>query len=140
MKFETVFFIGTPLERVWDALINPEVVGKYYLCPLTKIDLTVGGTINYGGDMISGEIIELEDKAKPAHSFSFAHHADEPASKVCYKLSAHGDVTELSLVHDGFADGSNTFQDIRSGWPPILSELKTYLETGEGLPWPKPNP
>jgi len=139
MKFETVFFIGAPVDRVWDALINPEVVEKYYLCPLSEIDPVIGGTIKYGGGLISGEITDFEEKSKLSHSFAFAHHPDEPASEVTYRLRAHGEVTELSLLHDGFAAESKTFEDIRGGWPTILSELKSYLETGRGLPWPRPD-
>jgi hypothetical protein len=39
----------------------------------------------------------------------------------------------LTVVHDGFDDGSNVLDAIRQGWPPLLSSLKTYLETGEPL-------
>ena len=42
-------------------------------------------------------------------------------------------VVRLSVVHDGFDSGSLVFEAIRDGWPPLLSSLKTFLETGEPL-------
>ena len=137
MTFETILFIGAPAAQVWDALVNPEIVGKYFLCPLSEIDLQTDGTISYGEGMISGKIAECEEDNTLVHSFAFAHHPDEPASTVRYNLRAMGDVTELTLTHGDFADDSKTLSDIRSGWPTILSDLKTRLETGKGLPWPK---
>ena len=40
-------------------------------------------------------------------------------------------------VHGGFGDDERTFKDIAGGWPVMLSNLKTILETGDGLPWPR---
>jgi hypothetical protein len=39
----------------------------------------------------------------------------------------------LTVVHDGFQPGSVVHDAIRDGWPPLLSSLKTFLETGEAL-------
>ena len=37
------------------------------------------------------------------------------------------------LVHDDFDSETRTFQEVRSGWTPVLSGLKTLLETGGPL-------
>jgi hypothetical protein len=42
-------------------------------------------------------------------------------------------VIRLTVVHDGFDSGSVVIDAIREGWPPLLSSLKTFLETGEAL-------
>jgi hypothetical protein len=40
------------------------------------------------------------------------------------------------VLHDDF-DGENaTFKSTGSGWPVVISGLKTLLETGEPLPLP----
>jgi hypothetical protein len=44
-------------------------------------------------------------------------------------------------VHDGFEPGSTVASLVSQGWPRVLSNLKTLLETGEPLPAnPEPSP
>ena len=44
----------------------------------------------------------------------------------------------LTVTHTGFKSEDQTFADVTGGWPVILSSLKSVLETGKGMPWPKP--
>lgn len=39
----------------------------------------------------------------------------------------------LCLVHDEFDSETKTFRNVANGWPFIVSNLKTLLETGEPL-------
>ena len=59
----------------------------------------------------------------------------EPHSKVAFDIedTGHG-VVKLTVVHAGFAPGSNFLQGISAGWPAVLASLKTLLETGTALP------
>ena len=41
--------------------------------------------------------------------------------------------TRLSVTHDDFDEGSKIFEMISGGWPAVLSSLKSFLETGQGL-------
>ena len=36
-------------------------------------------------------------------------------------------------MHDDFPRETETFKSVGSGWPLVLSSLKSLLETGEGL-------
>jgi uncharacterized protein YndB with AHSA1/START domain len=58
----------------------------------------------------------------------------EPRSQVAFDIedTGHG-VTKLTVVHDGFAPGSEVLPSISQGWPAVLSCLKTLLETGAAL-------
>jgi hypothetical protein len=38
------------------------------------------------------------------------------------------------MVHDGFEPGSRVVDMVGGGWPRVLSNLKTLLETGETMP------
>jgi hypothetical protein len=40
------------------------------------------------------------------------------------------------LIHDDFVPDSEMLKGTRDGWPVILSNLKTLLETDETLPLP----
>ena len=71
------------------------------------------------------------------HTFCFAHQKDDPPSRVTYEIKAMGEMCELTLTHDQFGGETPTYRDVCGGWPVILNGLKTLLETGKGLPWPK---
>jgi len=45
-----------------------------------------------------------------------------------------GERVKLTVVHDGFEPGSVVLQSVSTGWPQVLSALKTLLETGAPLP------
>jgi hypothetical protein len=49
---------------------------------------------------------------------------------VAFDLEDLGGLVRLTVVHDGFEPGSNVLQSISGGWPRVLADLKTLLETG----------
>ncbi|MFB6889969.1 SRPBCC domain-containing protein [Kitasatospora sp. NPDC056327] len=55
------------------------------------------------------------------------------ASRVTFRLEAHRDLTRLTVTHDALADEAER-ADAEAGWSAVLSNLKTYLETGHPLP------
>ncbi|MEO9180603.1 MAG: SRPBCC domain-containing protein, partial [Acidimicrobiales bacterium] len=59
--------------------------------------------------------------------------ASERRSKVSFTIEKTDGVVRLTMVHDGFEPGSAVLEAVSSGWPPLLSSLKTYLETGSAL-------
>ncbi len=58
----------------------------------------------------------------------------ERRSKVTFEIEDLGQMVKLTVVHDDFEPGSAVLDGIRGGWPRLLSDLKTLLETGELLP------
>lgn len=55
----------------------------------------------------------------------------EPRSTVTFQLEQDGPVVKLTVVHEG---GPTLLADISQGWPAILSNLKSLLESGDVLP------
>lgn len=140
ISFCQTIFIARTADLVWDALTQKDQVDRYHIAPLGSPDLKVGGEIFYGTEdarAITGKVLELERPKVFAHSFRFAHNPDEPESLVSYEIDDLGLMCALTLTHDGFAEHTQTFSDISGGWPVILCGLKTLLETGEPLPWPR---
>ncbi len=139
--FTQTIYIDRPAAEVWAALTQKHIVDKYYLCPLQKMDLKVGGDVIYGTptrEFIAGKVIHIVPGKSLSHTFKFEdHYKDEPPSVVTYKIEDMGQMSALTLTHTGFTTPKQTFADISDGWPIILSNLKTYLETGKKLPWPK---
>jgi uncharacterized protein YndB with AHSA1/START domain len=84
---------------------------------------------------IDGEVLEADPPRKLVHSFNIRWDPenDDPPSRVTWEITPMGDTCRLSLVHDGFASESRTYNNVGSGWALILSSLKSLLETGEAL-------
>jgi uncharacterized protein YndB with AHSA1/START domain len=60
--------------------------------------------------------------------------AGERRSKVTFEIEPLGQQVKLTVVHDDFDPGSAVLELVSQGWPQLLSDLKTLLETGELLP------
>jgi uncharacterized protein YndB with AHSA1/START domain len=76
---------------------------------------------------------EFADKCGFSDEF-LAKVASEPRSKVTFDIEALGQMVKLTVVHDQFEPGSLVLESISGGWPAIIANLKTLLETGETLP------
>lgn len=57
--------------------------------------------------------------------------AGELRSKVTFDIEQLGQAVKLTVVHDDVDHGSTVLEMCSEGWPQLLSDLKTLLETGE---------
>ena len=85
-----------------------------------------------GTEAIQGEIVEADAPRRLAHTFFFPG-TDESPSRCTLTIEARGGATLLTLTHDDFDGETSTFKSVEHGWVPILSGLKTLLETGQPL-------
>ena len=67
---------------------------------------------------------------------TLAQLVKEPLSKVTFDIEPMGGTVKLTVVHDDFVPDSEMLKGVSGGWPTILSNLKTLLETDETLPLP----
>jgi len=65
---------------------------------------------------------------------TFRQAAAETRSKVTFEIEPAGQQVKLTVVHDGFEPGSVVLPSVSTGWPQVLSGLKTLLESGVPLP------
>jgi hypothetical protein len=61
----------------------------------------------------------------------------EPTSRVTFTLEPFGSLVKLTVAHDRLVEGGKYLGAISTGWPAILSGLKSLLETGKVLPIPR---
>ena len=80
------------------------------------------------------ETVIAETARLPARTEDRARFASERRSKVTFDIEPAGEMVKLTVVHDDFDPGSAILPNISQGWPRILSDLKTLLETGDILP------
>jgi uncharacterized protein YndB with AHSA1/START domain len=142
---EKVFeiYIRTTPERLWEAIVDPEIRAKYNfgaamvvdeLKPGAHYELTAPKAEAALGD---GEILEVDPPRRLVHTMAayFSEEAKaEGTSRVTWEIEPIGDSCRLTLTHDQLREGANS--QLYGGWPMILSGLKTWLESGQLLTTP----
>lgn len=137
-------FIHAPIQRVWDALLDPDVTVQYFHGTRFESDFEPGSgyrnVLPGDRDAVDGVIEEID----PPHRLVMTWHvlydaalATEPPSRVEWNLTEandDGSVTRVTLRHGDLAMSPMTWQHVRLGWVEILDGLKTLLETGHPMP------
>jgi uncharacterized protein YndB with AHSA1/START domain/DNA-binding transcriptional ArsR family regulator len=151
-SFAYTTYIKTTPERLWQALTEPAFTERYWRTTFDT-DWEVGSTMTWhheGVTIADPEQVVLE--SEPYRRLSYTWHnftpelaevhdelsdeliaklAGEPRSKVTFEIEPLDELCKLTVVHDGFEPGSTVVELIGGGWPHLLSELKTLLETGQ---------
>jgi uncharacterized protein YndB with AHSA1/START domain/DNA-binding transcriptional ArsR family regulator len=147
-------YIKTTPQRLWQALTDPAFTQRYWGATFES-DWAKGSAMAWtqSGVTIADPaqvVLESDPYRRLAYSwhtmtpelgqaFGFSDELvtavrAEPRSKVTFDLEHLGETVKLTVVHDGFEPGSETLKSVSGGWPALLSNLKTMLETGETLP------
>ncbi|KUP05759.1 hypothetical protein Q75_11275 [Bacillus coahuilensis p1.1.43] len=142
MKFTYTIYILASKESVWDVLTKGSHTEKYFFSSTVDSKWDVGSLVTYKrhGELdVLGEVVEIT----PYQSVTFtwrhvSDHRDQPTS-VTFLVDEEQDTVKLTLIHDGLVESDfypdeNHFIGVNNGWPAILSNLKSYIETGLTLP------
>lgn len=138
--FEYVIYIRATPGQVWQAFTEPSFTRQYWVETRHDCGWTVGSPwrlmIPDGRVGDAGEVLEIEPLKRVVLSWrnEFQPHLrDEGFSKLTIMFEDSGEMVKLSLVHEMDRDNSQLIAGVSSGWPMILSSLKSLLETGESL-------
>ena len=136
----TIYIASTP-EKVWQALTSAELSRKYFSGHAIEVDLRVGGAYivrrSDGALHISGEVVECEPPRRLTVTFNV--NWPELVEKlgptlVTYEIEQAGEAVRLTMLQSQDRElGDDILSGGRSGWPAILSSLKSVLETGKPL-------
>ncbi|GAA4736630.1 ArsR/SmtB family transcription factor [Actinomycetospora chibensis] len=152
--FVYVTYIRTTPEKLWQALTDPAFIAKYYDGGGPTSDWAVGSKVLWsmgGEDPHDWDQHVLE--ADPPRRLSFTWHNYQPEmqemfgwsderlaelqqekrSKVTFDIEPAGKAVKLTVTHDDFVPDSEMLKGVSGGWPAILSNLKSVLETGEAV-------
>lgn len=142
--FIYVTYIATTPEKLWEALTNSDFTEKYFFGTKIESDWRVGSKVTYsreGKVTDYGEILKYEPPK--LLSFTWTYEGDkterEEPTRVTFELKPMGETVKLTLKHENLVttdivEEDDTFEGFNNGWPAILSNLKTLLETNETLP------
>lgn len=143
-SFVYVTYIATTPEKLWEALTVGEMTEKYFFGSKIESDWQVGSSITYsreGQVTDHGKILRCEPYQ--VLSFTWNYVGDkitrEQPTQATFVLKQMGSTVRLTLRHENLhpidlMDRDDTFEGLNNGWPAILSNLKTLLETGNTLP------
>jgi uncharacterized protein YndB with AHSA1/START domain/DNA-binding transcriptional ArsR family regulator len=154
-SFVYTTYIQTTVERLWQALTEPEFTERYWSTTLES-DWEPGSTMTWhtrGLAIAHPDQVVLEAEPYRRLSYTWQTHTAEwaeglnlnddtrdrlmaePRSKVTFEMEPlDGNQVRLTVVHDGLEPGGITGSLVSNGWPRVLANLKTLLETGETLP------
>jgi len=137
-EFKHVYevYIAASPERVWQALTDSELTKQYYYGNTVESDWQPGSPMVYrnpdGTASIECTVVEADAPRRLVHTFLFPG-SDESPSRCTWTIEPRGEATLLVLSHDEFDGETSTFKSVAHGWVPILSGMKTLLETGTPL-------
>jgi uncharacterized protein YndB with AHSA1/START domain len=141
---EKVFeiYIRTTPERLWDAIVDPDIRSRYQFGMRTESEWTPGSSFEMRhpsspGLFGEGQNLEVEPPRRLVQSMTALWGDDvarEGTSRVTWEIEPVEDSCRLRVTHDQLRDGANS--QLYGGWPMILSGLKTWLETGQELTTP----
>ncbi|GAC1351459.1 MAG: SRPBCC domain-containing protein [Polyangiales bacterium] len=136
-------FIRTTPQKLWDAITKPEFTKQYFYGSLVKSDWKIGSPVVHadreGKPMIEGKVIEVDAPHRLVTTFASRYRegcqdtAQDRPSRVTWLIEQRGEACKLTLTHDDFDGETDTYKSVGSGWNPVLSGLKTLLETGKAL-------
>ena len=138
-SFVYVTFIRTTPERLWSALTGPEFMKEYWFGMHFETEWKVGAQWELlfpdGRIADSGEIDEFDPPrrlvlSKWRNEFKPELKA-EGYARCVVELEPLSEVVKLTVTHTMDRADSKLIQAVSGGWPRILSNLKSLLETGE---------
>jgi uncharacterized protein YndB with AHSA1/START domain len=153
-SFVYTTYIKTTPERLWQALTDPAFTQRYWGITF-ETDWESGSPMTWhqrGVTIADPEQVVLE--SEPCRRLSYTWHtftpelsdaldltdeayarlAAERRSKVTFEIEALGERVKLTVIHDQLEPDGIVAAMVSMGWPGVLSDLKTLLETGDTLP------
>ncbi len=159
-SFVYTTYIQTTPERLWQALTEPAFTERYWAITFDS-GWKPGSTMTWhthGLTIADPEQVVI--KCEPCRRLSYTWHtftpewgesldltgdargrlAAQPRSKVTFEIEPLGDQVKLTVIHDDLEPGGIAASLISDGWPRVVANLKTLLETGDTLPDLQLNP
>ena len=138
-QFVYATYISSSAEKVWNALMDPDMTRKYW-GHLNVSDWKVGSGWKHedastGTIRLVGKVVEFTPPRRLVITWAFPADAQnqEKHTRVTFDIEAAGKAVRLKVTHDELEPGSEMERGITRGWPVVLSNLKTLLETNQAM-------
>ena len=148
-SFVYVSYIATTPEKVWQAFVDTDVMARYWVgatadCARVNVSdwkpgspwehqrVDASRTVD-----ICGKVVEVDPPRRLVYTWSRPADANDEAkhSRVSIDIAPHIEgLVRLTVSHEDLERDPDMLAGISGGWPMVLSNLKTLLETGSPLP------
>ena len=147
-RFVYVTYIRTTPDLLWSALTTPEFVRQYWRGVQPDAQWKLGGVrpeaewkvggawkliLPDGRVADTGEIVEFEPAKRLVIRWrnEFKPELKAEGWTLCViNIESTGDAVKLTVTHSIEREGSKMIEAVSGGWPQVLSNLKSLLETG----------
>lgn len=129
--------VKAPLEKVWDALVNPEIIKQYFFGSSQQTDWEIGSSIVWTGEyegtkyIDKGKVLEFKPNEKLSYSYlsSWADLDDKAENYllVTYQVEASGNDTELTITQSNYDE--EKARHSAENWSIVIDGLKKIVES-----------
>lgn len=133
-----VTYIRATPEQVWHALTDADLTARFW-GHRNESDWQPGSTWRHvrtdgsGIADITGTVVDTRPPERLVVTFpGSAEQAEEP-SQVTFTIEPYQDIVRLTVRHVNLPTEADR-EAISAGWPAVLANLKSLLETGDVLP------
>jgi uncharacterized protein YndB with AHSA1/START domain len=139
--FVYVTYLRTTPEKLWSALTDDvEFMKQYWFGTHCDSEWTPGSSwkmVSRDGQISdAGEIVEAEPPRRLVIRWRHQKRPElnaEGESRCTMELEPTGKAVKLSITHTIEREPSKLIEAVSGGWPKILSNLKSLLETGSAV-------
>ena len=147
--FVYVSYIATTPEKLWRALVDTELMREYWVGPdggcarVNVSDWQPGSRWEHQRvdeartvDIV-GTVVESTPPRRRVYTWARPKDAEDDSkhSRVAFDIEPRGDgLVRLTVTHMDLERDPQMLAGVSGGWPKVLSNLKTLLETGRALP------
>jgi uncharacterized protein YndB with AHSA1/START domain len=144
-KFVYVTYIRTTPEKLWAALTDPATIKKFWFGINADSDFKQGspwrlifedGRVADTGEIleaVSGKrlVIRWRNEFKPELKAEGWSRCTMEIEMADYYPDFGGKAVRLTILHELEGEGAKFIEAVSGGWPKVLSNLKSLLETGD---------
>jgi uncharacterized protein YndB with AHSA1/START domain len=147
--FLYVTYIAATPEQLWRALTDTDITREYWVGVKAGSPVHVNVSDWRPGSRwehqrldethtadVVGRVVESDPPRRLVFTWARPKEADDASkhSRVAFEIEPQdGGIVRLTVRHDDLARDPKMLEGITGGWPQVLSNLKTFLETGRAL-------
>ena len=134
-RFVYVSFMRTTPDALWHALTDSDFTKEYWDGAVAQSDWKVGSPLTLskdGKELVQGKILVADKPTTLSYSWNTVMSDEmkkEGFSRVTFQIDQSKDQVKLTVTHDEFPENSVVFGSISGGWPKVISNLKSVLES-----------
>ena len=136
-RFLYITYIRAPAEKVWDALTDPAQNKVFWSGYHQETSWAVGADFAIVGPegqaWDTGKVLAFDPPRRFSVTWVHQHDAAmkaEGESTCSFDLETLGEMTKLTVTHAMPVAASKLIGAVSTGWPMIMSSLKSLLEIG----------